>query len=216
MRSDSSDQTSSRIAPLLQLARDPLIHFIFIGVTIFITVRLFAPEAENAKRMVVDQSVYEELVDIFADTNERALNLAEMNRLVNRWVLNETLYCEEIALGLQDGDEMIRERTMQKSPVLIQNAVILDPPEITVLRDWFEERRKNYDTSARITFRFARVDGEEQEAWTIAAQLNAPETAQPEPGTVFRFNSRTRDALVNVFGDPIISSAPITGSVSDA
>lgn len=187
--------------------RDPLVHFLAIGAAIFVASGLLAPERDDPRRMVIDDAVLGELVEIFADARERAPTREEMAALIDRWILNETLYREATSLGLHDGDEMIRERTMQKMRVLIQNAVIVGTPGAGELEAWFEANRARYDTPAQLSFDVARVDGDRAAAQAEADRLNAGDPGAAESGVVvYPFADRPRPGLVAVFGETFVSA----------
>lgn len=198
--------SGARFQQLFALSRDPLMHFLAIGLVLFLAARLLVPQEQDDRRMIINDAVYGELVDIFADTNERAPTLEEMNLLVDRWVLNETLYREAVALGLKDGDEMIRERIMQKMRVLIQNAVIIAPPAEDTLRTWFEARKTDYETPARLSFRIARIDGDGSAAREVAEKLNRSEAKEAAAITIYPFQDRPRPGVVEVFGEKFVAA----------
>jgi hypothetical protein len=184
---------------LAAAASDPLARFLAIGLLVWLAARALGPEAQDPNLLVVDEGVHAEMVDVFAETHSRAPTREEMAALLDRWVLNETLYREARALGLDRGDEMVRERIMQKMRVLIQGAVRVEPAPEAELRAWFEERRERYDAPARLSFRLARVDGTEAEARAAARRL-----AGGGEGQVYPFEERPRPSLVEVFGAPFV------------
>ncbi len=185
---------------------DPLIHFLLIGISLFGLDRLRQAQTDDPNAIKVDAAAYSELVEIFAAERNRVPTQPEMAQLVNRWIINETLYREAQGLGLAEGDEMIRERIMQKMRVLIQNAVVIQPPDAATARAWFEAKRDRYDTPPRLSFQLARVDGTEIEAKGLAVRMNAqdaaPAAASPK---IYPFVDRPRDTLVEVFGEDVVS-----------
>jgi hypothetical protein len=180
------------------LRAEPLAHFLAIGLALFAADRLLSPEEQNPRLIRVDDAVYGKIVDIFAESRGRPPTAEEMAPLIDRWIMNETLYREALALGLDRGDDMIRERVMQKMRVLIHSGIEIDPPEERVLRAWFEENRDRYADPALLSIRIARVDGTEAEARAAAEALNADDEAAGL--RVYPYADRPREAMIEVFG----------------
>ncbi|SDZ89052.1 peptidyl-prolyl cis-trans isomerase [Rubrimonas cliftonensis] len=193
-----------------RILRDPLAQFLAIGLALFAADRLTRAEAADPRLIVVDAPAYGEIVDIFAETRGRAPTPAEMEPLVDRWIMNETLYREARALGLDEGDEMVRERIMQKLRVLMHTAVTVDDPDERTLRAWYEANRDRYTAPELITFRLARLDGDEEQAKALAARLNDAFAGKTQlaPGEVriFPFPERPRPALEQVFGTAFVET----------
>lgn len=192
--------------PANRILAEPLVHFLLIGLTLFGLSQWRVARAEDPNEIVVDARAYSELVETFAAERGRVPSEREMATLVNRWIINETLYREAQSLGLTEGDEMIRERIMQKMRVLIQNAVVVEPPDEATARRWFAAERDRYDTPPRLSFQLARVDGAEAEARDVARRMNAqdhaPSTASPR---IYPFQDRPRPTLVEVFGEDFLT-----------
>ena len=184
--------------------RDPLTHFLLIGCVIYAASAVFSGKSGGARLMRLDQSVYGGLVDVFASQKGRAPSVAEMSELADRWVLNETLYREAAALGLDRGDDMIRERIMQKMRVLLQSSVIIPEPEDGDLRSYFETNRDLYEAPEQVSFSIARIDGSEQEARKWARMLEGGETGAGAP-RVYPLKDRPKRGLVEIFGDDFVA-----------
>jgi hypothetical protein len=209
---DSIHSRARRLATTaLQTARrEPLAHFLAMGLALFVADRLTSPDAVDARAITVGPAQYGELVDIFAEARGRAPTAEEMAPLADRYVMNETLYREALALGLDEGDEMIRERIMQKMRVLIVNGVAVGEPDDATLRAWFEDNRDRYAAPEVISFSMARIDGAQGEAaaWAerlteIEAQASAPSIDAPR---VYEYLDRPRPALETVFGPAFIAA----------
>jgi len=193
-----------------RLRRDPLAHFLAIGLAVFALDRATGEDANDPTLMRIDGAVYGELVDIYAAANGREPTEEEMRPLVSRWILNETLYREALARGLDQGDEMIRERIAQKMRILIRGGVDVDAPDDDTLRAFFEARRADYVDPATLSIEIARIGRGEAEARRWAQRLNAlderDETPPADAPRVFAFYDRPRDAMVSVFGAPFLDA----------
>ncbi|MFV0474310.1 MAG: peptidyl-prolyl cis-trans isomerase [Pikeienuella sp.] len=196
-------------APLRRFAAEPLVHFLMIGALLYgLDYALSAPKADP-RLIRLDDRVYGDLVDIFAEKTGRAPDAAEIGPLADRWVLNESFYREAMALGLDAGDEMIRERVMQKMRVMLQSGVSVEPPDAAALRAWWREHKARYAEPPLISARIARVDGDEARAREWARRFNAAEAdgvALPaEAPTIYPYMERPRAAMVGVFGEDFVA-----------
>ncbi len=169
-------------AVLGRVLDEPLVHFLLIGALVFALDQALSPRTADPRLIVLDDAAYGEIVDIYAASHGRPPTPEEMDPLAERWVMNETLYREAMALGLDRGDEMVKERIMQKMRVLLTSSITVDPPTEAVARDWFAQNRALYDEPARLSLSIAQIDGEEPDARRWADELNASGSAEPEPG----------------------------------
>lgn len=201
-----------------RIADEPLAHFLAIGLAIFAVDRLTATEVADPKRIVVDEAAYGQIVREFALTQGRAPTAEEMPRLAEQWVMNEALYREARALRLEDGDDMVRERLMQKLRVLMHSAVTVENPDDATLRAYFEENRALYDRPEMLTFQLAQLDGAQPEAEALARRLTAADRGEvalsPGEVNVFPFADRPRAGLEQVFGAEMV--AAIAAAPQDA
>lgn len=194
----------------LWLRDEPLVHFLAIGLALFALASLTAEDGPDPRRIVVDDAAYREIVGVFAETEGRAPDEAEIEPFVDRWIMNETLYREARALRLDEGDEMVRERIMQKLRVLMMGSLSVETPSNEVLRAWYEENRARYRQPDVLTLQIARIDGDEEQAAAAAARLNAVRRgeARLQPGeiVVVPLTDRPRPALEQVLGPKFVAA----------
>ena len=149
---------------LHQGLREPLLHFMLLGTLIFAVHAVVAPSTSKEKLIEVTAETHQSIVELFESTNSRKPTADELNRLIDVWVLNEITYREALAQGLDKGDEMIRERIMQKMRLLVfGNVNVKDPTEAELLQ-WLEARRDRYDIADVLSFFEVPVGGPESEA----------------------------------------------------
>lgn len=196
---------------LRALAAEPLVHFLMIGVVVFALDRALSPTKVDPRLIEVDAAAYGEIVDIFADVNARPPTPEEMAPLVERWIQEQTLYREARALSLEEGDDMVRERVIQKMRVLLHSAVTTDLPDEATARAWFEQNRDRYAAPPVLSLRVAQVDGDEDAARGWAEKLNAMEEAgavpQPHEIRVIPFANRPEAQLRGLMGDAFVDGA---------
>jgi len=192
------------------LLREPLVHFLVLGLLIFAVDYYMRPPADSRRTINVDAKVENTLVTLFKDGQGREPTQEEVDRLVKRWLLNEIYYREALALGLDQGDAMIRSRLVLKMRDVLLNNLVLDPPSDDTLRAWFEANRKRYDTPKRYDFvQFLVADaksGSRQQAEKLLPVSSGGDTV-PEAyaNAVRRYTGRTRENIADLFGDSFAS-----------
>lgn len=195
---------------LRRIMAEPLLQFLLIGLVLFGFDRVTAPEVADPRVIVVDDAVYSRLAAIFRQSEQRLPEQDEMDRLVERFLINETLFREARALELDHGDEMMRERLTQRMRLLIYSGLEVAPPDDETLRAWLAERPGAYDEPAMISFRVIGLDATEEAARTEAANAAAREAAgepvKPEGERMFTFVKRPRAQLVQIFEEPFIAA----------
>jgi PPIC-type PPIASE domain len=134
---------------------EPLLHFALIGALLFGADRLLVERADDPNTIVVGAAVADEARRLFRESRGREPNADELAGLTRRWVDNEILYREGLALGVDQGDNMIRERVIFKSLMVVESGIKLPPIDDQALRAWFETQRAKYDEPARYDFQEA-------------------------------------------------------------
>lgn len=195
---------------LNRLVSEPLLHFLLIGVLVFSADRLTREKVADPNEIAVDAEAHARLAGIFRDIESRMPTPDEMDRLVERYILNETLFREARALGLDHGDEMLRERLIQRMRLLIYSGIEVADPGDEVLRAWLAERPRKYEVPAKLGFRVIGLDAEEAEARAEAKRAAAREAAgEPvkRPGRpMLSFIDRPRVQLVATFDEEFVAA----------
>src|SRR5258705_14010547 len=93
------------------------------------------PIGRKERLIEVTPDVRQSVVDVFKLKHEgREPTADELAPIIDGWILNEITYREALAQGLDKGDEMIRERIMQKMRLLIFGSLNVDSPTDAELR----------------------------------------------------------------------------------
>ena len=181
---------------------DPLLHFAVLGALLFTADHLIAGQADDPRTIVVDQAVSDEAKALFRKSRDRDPTEAELRALTERWIDNEVLYREGLALQVDQGDKMIRERVIFKSLMVLESGVKLPPVDDKTLRAWFETQRSKYDEPARYDFQEAVLSGDSSEAAVraFAQALNAGTPGDVQAGLRV-FKSRPHSNLVQSYGE---------------
>ena len=207
--------TPAQIAPpfFKRVLSEPLTHFVLLGALIFAADQALMAVRGNPQEIVVGAAVVTEAREIFRSGMKREPTPAELKVLTDRWVDNEVLYREGMALGLDRGDSTIRDRVIFKAMSVVQSGQVMPEINEAGLRAWFETRRKRYDEPTRMDFQEAVVAGD-RNAETLQAFVAALNGAgKSETDSSLRiFKDRPFDNLVQSYGqefaDALQGAAP--------
>jgi hypothetical protein len=182
--------------------REPLLHFILLGAVLFAVDHVLAGREEDPHLIVVGSEVDSEAVEAFEQARGREPDEQELRALHQLWLDNEVLYREGLALGLDKGDDAIRERVIFKSLSVVDANVRLPELDDAQLRAWFEQHRDKYDDPARFDFQEAALAGEANEGAvrSFVAALNAGTPGDAQAGLRV-FKGRPHANLVQSYGE---------------
>jgi peptidyl-prolyl cis-trans isomerase C len=121
------------------MARDPLLHFLLIGVGIYGLYGMFAVgEDRNDERIVtVTSREIQSLADQWTKVRSRPPTNQELTDVIRDYARTQILYREAVAMGLDDGDLVIERRLAQKLELLVNSLVTPEEPSDEVLIDWY-------------------------------------------------------------------------------
>ena len=208
-RPTSRTRRETRLADLL---REPLLHFVVLGAVLFAADHVLVGRRDDPRTIVVGAEVDSEARALFKAARGRDPDAAEMKALRERWIDNEVLYREGLALQVDRGDTAIRERVIFKALSVVDANVKRPPIDDQTLREWFEQRRDKYDEPARFDFEEAVLSGPngEQAVRAFVADLNAGTPGDAQAGLRV-FKGRPEANLVQSYGRPFaeaLRSAP--------
>lgn len=195
--------------------REPLLHFLVIGLAIFGLDRATQSPDADPRLVRVDQGVYTEIATVFAEARGRMPTEDEIAGLADLWVSNEVLFREAKAMGLDQNDQLLRERLQSRMRLLMYSGISVEPPEDAVLEAWYAERRDMFATPERLSLTILGLDGPETLAREILARLEAGETPRdvmPRGRVPIALEARPRSQLVDLFGESFVAGIEAGGT----
>ncbi|MDP9095018.1 MAG: XkdW family protein, partial [Pseudomonadota bacterium] len=132
--------------------REPLVHFVVLAGIIFGADAILHPPDRNARVIVVTRAMRETMSANFDEDRERKATPAELNSMIENWVASEILYREGKLLGVDRGDDTIRDRIAFKLQLMIFSQLEAPNPTGAELRTWFEQNRDRFDEPERLSF----------------------------------------------------------------
>lgn len=128
-----------------KLLKEPLIHFLLIGVGLFFLFYQLNSDEEtgSTQSIIINKSKIEALSSTFLESNGRESTPKEMRGLVEEDIREEVLYREAISIGLDKDDMIIRRRLIEKMKYLFEDLMFIDEPNDEELKIYFQN---NTDT----------------------------------------------------------------------
>lgn len=217
---------------LLKIVKDPLAHFLALGLGLFLLFGLLNPDAGDSndpKLIRVDRDALLTLIQFRAKTFQpemaearlESLSQEQLQSLIDDYVREEALYREAIALGLDANDYIIKRRMIQKIDFITQGFA-----DATVeisdddLKTYYDTNRDRYREQAFITFTHVFYSTEHRtaaEAEALAEEKLATLQSDaalfsdaPKHGERFPYGvnyvERTRDYVKSHFGGDMASA----------
>ena len=217
---------------LRRLVREPLVHFLAAGGLLF-AIYTLSPHvkatAPSDRTITVDEAALRNFLQYRSKAFETEYFTSELNamtpeqrkELADQYVEEEMLYREAKALGLEQGDYVIRQRLVQKMRFLMDDLVDTgQAPTDAVLIDYLQRNKERYLVEPATTFTHVFADASVRgdaaaraHAGQLKDQLNAKHahfSDAPRYGDRFPFLQnyveRTSDYIASQFGDEFVAA----------
>jgi hypothetical protein len=142
------------------LYREPLLHFLLLGLLLFVLYGLVNDQSAPADdEIVVDQARIAGLVSNFEKTWRRSPTEDELQKLIDAWVREEILYREGILVGFDRNDPVIRRRVAQKMS-FIADGMVPEKPTEAELESWLRDNLADYQVPATYSLQQVFIDPE--------------------------------------------------------
>lgn len=194
-------------AVLRNLVREPLVHFAVLGGLIFAADAVVHPPAKDDRVIIVTKALRQSFIDNFDEDKERKPSDEDLKKMVDAWVASEILYREGKALGVDRGDETIRDRIAFKLQYLIFDQVRVPEPTDEQLRGWFAQNHARFDEPERVGFFLTPATDQataQHELDDIRAQKESEELRDQTRAILGRPVASLADAFGQSFGDGLL------------
>lgn len=131
--------------------RDPLVHFLAIGACLFAFL-FWKSDREAPERIVVTAAQVEQLRQASTLLEGRPPTRAELEALIEPVIREEIYYREALALGLDEDDDEVRRRLVEKMQYLSQDIADPEPASADELREFFASAPERFLIPERVTF----------------------------------------------------------------
>jgi hypothetical protein len=139
---------------MIQILREPLLHFLVLGTLIFGAFAAFddSPRPVAATRLVVSDADAGRLVRQFEATWRRPPTATELDALIDEYVREEIYVREALALGLDRDDAVVRRRLQQKMEFLTETGAGMVAPSEAQLQNHLDRHPDRFVRPALVAF----------------------------------------------------------------
>jgi hypothetical protein len=206
---------------LRRLVREPLLQFLLLGLALFaISHALTAWRESGRQRIVIDMALVNYQRNLYHAQYGAWPDDVALEALLRAYVRDEALYREAVRLGLDSGDEVIRQRLVQKMEVLLTDAATAQDPDDATLQRFLRLHAQQYAVPARVSFDllyFAEApsastqNSGETRARAALQRLQAGARAVQSDDFALghHFDRIDADELQSRFGDSPMAGAPL-------
>jgi hypothetical protein len=209
------------VFPVLKhLFREPLLHFLLIGLALFAVYAYMHRGrfgVESSKQIVLSLDELGQMHTFFVSQWHREPTPAEFQAMVEDKVREEVLYREGLAMGLDKDDTIVKRRMAQKMQFIAEDVATAHEPSPSELRAWFDRNSSKFALPSRYSFRhlYFSPDKRGTNAQGNAAEALTKIAGQPEDSKLavsladrFMFQDyyrdRTPEALAKEFGPQFV------------
>ena len=189
--------------------REPLLHFLLIGVALFVFYEQTREQGSEApNRIVVNRGQVEQLAANFKRTWMRPATETEMEGLIESYVRDEVFYREALAMGLDQSDPVVRQRMRSKLEFLLED---LSSTEVAddVLLTYLQEHPDKFRTQPQVSFQQVYLSSDRRtdllaEAETVLVSLKggaAPESLGDPTLVPYAFTLATQAEIERSLGE---------------
>lgn len=179
--------TDNQLKPLIRILREPLLHFLVLGALLFgLYFWVGSPSmiSTSAKKIEVGGPVINSLQTTWQLQWGRKPTEQQLQKLVDKYIHDEVLYQEALALGLDDKDIIVRRRLIQKMQFLVENVAGIQEPSDEELQSYLDQNADRYAIPGRFSFEQVYFSRELHGERTDADAENLLSQLQTDPNPV--------------------------------
>lgn len=135
-----------------QIVREPLLHFLLIGLALFLLYGVVSPGDSAGRTITISQGEVDDLRRQYAALWGRPPTESQLAGLIDSRVRDEILYREGLAQGLERDDPVIMRRIRQKVEVMAEEDGRGEAPTDVVLDAYLQSHRVKFVKPAVVSF----------------------------------------------------------------
>ena len=172
----------------LRFLREPLIHFFVLGLVVFglhaVLDRKPVTIVDDPYLVEVSSADIEWMWTLLNKKMGREPTRQDLRDQVNQLIREQILSREAVAMGLDEGDIVVRRRLVQKVEFLFKDLSAVTEPTEDDLRNYYAKNRTKYEMPPQVTFSQVYfsidsrgVDGAKQAAHALTEEGHDPSKA---------------------------------------
>lgn len=166
--------------------REPILHFLLIGLGIFLVYQWLNPESSTDSRIIevnresIGQFIEFRTQSFSGNTGDKldSLSAEALADIINRYITEEALYRRALSHGMDQQDYVIKRRLVQKMEFLAEGTTpAIDALTTKELEQYYAQHMGAYEIPAAVTFTHVFIsrdrhgDETEQRALSVLDQL---------------------------------------------
>jgi len=134
------------------LLGEPMLHFVLIGIALFVAYRWVSPVDSAGRRIVITRGVVDDLVTQHVAARGREPFTTELNQLIESYVRDEILYRQGLRLGLERDDIVVKRRVRQKIEMIAEEDASTRAPTEADLLTYLTAHQARFVQPAILSF----------------------------------------------------------------
>jgi peptidyl-prolyl cis-trans isomerase C len=170
---------------LRRWSREPLFHFLLIGLVLFVGYSLLHPKSEATSESNLIVLTPDDLLQMSVASlaqGRPAPTPEQMHNLIELKVREEVLFREAVALGLDKDDTIVKRRLAQKMEFLAEGASVDNDPSTDTLKAWFKDNQQRFALLPRVSFHHLYFSPDQRGEHARDAAVKALEQIAGKPG----------------------------------
>lgn len=135
-----------------KLLKEPLLHFMLLGVLIFALYGIVNKENDSESVIMIDDYDMDNIIASWEMQWKRLPTDEELKSLVDQNIRQEIFYQEALKMNLDHNDEIIKRRLAQKMQFLSNDLATLNEPSDEELKKFYDANFEDYLTPAEYSF----------------------------------------------------------------
>src|SRR5215469_14813396 len=147
-----SESKNARVPGLSRLLREPLLHFLLIGLALFAIYAYLhrgRMGVESSRQILLSLDDLRQMDLYFESQWHRRPTPQEFQAMVEDKVKEEVLYREGLVMGLDKGDTIVKRRMAQKVQFLAEDVAAAHEPSTAELKAWFQKNTDKFALPSR-------------------------------------------------------------------
>ncbi|TNF97833.1 MAG: peptidyl-prolyl cis-trans isomerase [Gammaproteobacteria bacterium] len=164
--------------PFSKIFRDPLFHFLVIGLVLFVfSFWMGKQEEQSTTRIKITGSELDDISKEFRSANHRSPSNTELDDLIEARIREEIFFRQALDIGLAEDDGVVRRHLVEKLEFLIEGLVDAVEPTDQELEKFLLSNSDKFRSSATIKFEQIyfdlkkRGDNAERDARNLLVEL---------------------------------------------
>ena len=186
-----------------KLIKEPLVHFILLGILIFVLYAFIGEKEESDNTIVFDTYDLDNILSSWELQWKRPPTAEELSNLISQNIKQEIFYKEALSMNLDHNDEIIKRRLSQKMQFLSKDLANLSTPQDKELTEYYDKHKEKYMLPAKyslyqIVFSTDNRDNPKQDAQALLSKnKNAAFNQMENKGDNLPFNYYYQNAYTN-------------------